>query len=99
MLLRYQVLVEPYLGQSANGPRFGPPVTVRAFVDSQVREVRSPTGQQVVSGATVYCRLGPAVPPLSRLTLPDGRQTRVIAALQRDGGGLPTPDHLEIQLE
>lgn len=99
MLLRHLVTVEPYLGQSANGPKFGPPVTVRAFVDEQTREVRSSTGQQVVSGATVYCQLGPTMPPLSRVTLADGRQTRVINAHRHDGAGLPTPDHLEINLE
>jgi hypothetical protein len=98
-LLRHRITVEPYLGASANGPKYGPPVAgVRCLLDEQTRLVRSPTGDQVVSSSTVYAPLGTACPAKSRITLPDGRQTTVIAALRRDGGGLATPDHLEIQL-
>lgn len=97
-LLRHSLTVEPYLGGSAYGPRYGPPAAVRCLLDEQTREVRSPTGEQVVSSSTAYCPLATDAPPQSRVTLPGGRQTRVIAALRRDGGGLPTPDHLEIQL-
>ncbi|MFB8241998.1 hypothetical protein ACFC58_36235 [Kitasatospora purpeofusca] len=97
-LLRHRVSIEPYEGDGAYGPVYGTPGTVRAFVDAKVREVRSPTGEQVVSSSTAYCPPGTAAPPGSRVTLPDGRQTHVIAVYERDGGGLPTPDHTEIQL-
>lgn len=97
-LLRHVVTVEPYLGQTANGPKYGPGVAVRGFLDQQTREVRNPAGEVVVSSGTFLCRLATVAPPESRVTLPDGRRGRVIAALRRDGGGLPTPDHLELQL-
>lgn len=97
-LLRHQITVEPYLGQTAAGPKYGPAVTVRCFLDGKTREVRNPAGEVVVSSSTAYARPGTEAPPESRVTLPDGRQTRVIAANSRDGAGLPTPDHLEIQL-
>lgn len=97
-LLRHEVTIEPYLGASAYGPRYGPPVAVRCFLDAQTRMVRAPDGTQVTSTATVRARLDTTAPAQSRVTLPDGRVTSVIAALQRDGGGLPTPDHLELQL-
>lgn len=97
-LLRHTVTVEPYLGQSAYGPRYGPPGTVRCFLDQQTRMVRASDGTQVTSSSTVYTRLEEAAPAQSRVTLPDGRVTTVIAALRRDGAGLPTPDHLELQL-
>jgi hypothetical protein len=98
-MLRHRIKVEPYLGESAVGAVYGPAVDdVRAFVDEEIHEVRSSTGQQVVSSSMVICLLSVDVPPQSRVTLADGRQTSVIIAKRRDGGGLPTPDHLEIHL-
>ncbi|WP_394434512.1 hypothetical protein [Streptomyces sp. SGAir0957] len=98
-LLRHRITVEPYLGDSSTGPLYGPPVSVRCFVDEQTRAVRTPGGEEVTSSSTAYAKPGTDVPPLSRVTLPSGRTTTVIAALPRDGGGLPTPDHVEIQLQ
>lgn len=97
-LLRHQATIEPYQGEGANGPSFGPAATVPAFVDEQTRMVRASDATQTVSSATVYCRLDVVVPEQSRVTLPSGRQTTVLVALRRDGGGLATPDHLELQL-
>ncbi|MGW3191595.1 hypothetical protein ACWDBT_27520 [Streptomyces ardesiacus] len=98
-LLRHRITIEPYLGDSSTGPVYGPPQQVRAFVDEQTRAVVSPGGEQVTSSSTAYTAPGTKAPPLSRVTLPSGRVTTVIAALPRDGGGLPTPDHVEIQLQ
>lgn len=98
-LLRHKITVEPYLGESSTGPLYGPPVTIRAFVDEQTRAVRSAGGEETTSSSTAYAAPDAIAPALSRVTLPDGRTTTVIAALPRDGGGLPTPDHLEIQLQ
>ncbi|MFJ8146045.1 hypothetical protein ACIQ6R_13325 [Streptomyces sp. NPDC096048] len=98
-LLRHRITIEPYKGDSSTGPVYGPPVEVRAFVDEQTRAVVSAGGEQVTSSSTAYARPGTKAPPLSRVTLPSGRTTKVIAALPRDGGGLPTPDHVEIQLQ
>lgn len=97
-LLRHTITVEPYVGQSAAGPKYGPAVTVRCFLDDQTREVRNANGEQVVSSSSAYALLGTVAPPESRVTLPDSRKTRVIAVNSRSGGGLPTPDHVEIQL-
>lgn len=96
-LQRHRVTVEPYLGQSASGPRYGPAVTVRCFVDDARRLVRNAAGVQVVSESTVYCRLNVTAPPKSRVNV-FGREAFVITAKRRDGGGLPTPDHLELAL-
>jgi hypothetical protein len=98
-LLRHRITVEPYRGDSSTGPLYGPATEVRCFVDEQTRAVRTPGGEDVTSSSTAYAAPGTRVPPLSRVTLPSGRQTTVIAALDRDGGGLPTPDHVEIQLQ
>jgi hypothetical protein len=98
-LMRHQITVEEYLGDSSKGPRYGPPVVVRCFVDEQTRGVRTPAGEQVTSTSTAYTDPGTKAPALSRVTLPSGRTTKVIQTKNRDGGGLPTPDHVEIQLE
>jgi hypothetical protein len=97
-LMQHTVTVEPYLGPSAYGPRYGPAAEVRCFLDEQTRMVRAGDGTQVSSSSTAYALLDTAAPAQSRVTLPDGRQTTVIAALRRDGGALPVPSHLEIQL-
>jgi hypothetical protein len=91
------MVVEPYLGQGAAGPLYGPAVAVACFVDDGRKLVRNELGEQVVSESTVYCRLETVAPPKSRVTV-GGRQSLVIVAKRRDGGGLPTPDHLELAL-
>ncbi|MFC8267815.1 hypothetical protein ACFUJU_13460 [Streptomyces sp. NPDC057235] len=98
-LLRHRITVEPLLGSGAYGDEYGPETVVRCFVDEQTRNVRAADGADTVSSSTAYCPLDTTAPPGSRVTLPSGRQTTVVNALRRDGGGLPTPDHLEVQLE
>lgn len=98
-LLVHQVLVEAYAGTTGNGVKqYAPGQTVRCFVDQKRRLVRDQRGEQVVSETTVYAPLATVAPPQSRVTLPGGRQTTVITESRRDGGGLPTPDHVELAL-
>lgn len=97
-LLRHVVTVEAWLGEGPYGPRYAEPVAARCFVDEQTRLVRSPDGDEVTSSSTAYCLPDLDCPAKSRVTLPSGRATTVITALRRDGAGLPTPDHLEVQM-
>lgn len=100
-LLTHSVAVAAYEGDSAYGPRYAAPVAIRCFLEQKTRTVRDREGQEVVSSGTFYARLDEAhaaCPAESKVTLPDGTETRIIAALPHDGGGLPTPDHLEVQL-
>lgn len=98
-LLRHEATVEPYLGDSGYGPQYGDAVSVRCFLEERNRLVRNAEGREVTSSSTFYCRLDAVTaPPESKVTLPGGRQTTVIAQLPHNGGGLPTPDHLEVQL-
>lgn len=97
-LLQHTVTVEAWQGEGPDGPRFAAPTTVRCFLDEEVRLVRAPDGTQVASSGTAYAPLETVAPAVSRVTLADGRVTSVIAALRRDGGALPVPSHLEIQL-
>ena len=97
-LLTHTVWVEPFLGNSATGPRYGPASEVRCFVEEKTRLVRDPGGEEVTSSSTFYARPTAVCPAKSRVTLPSGRKTTVIEALRQEGGGLPTPDHLEVRL-
>jgi hypothetical protein len=100
-LLRHKVVVEPAIGEGAHGTVLGPPGDpVRALVRSGVRLVRAPDGREVTCTTTVFGRRSElAIPVGSRVTLPDGRTTTAIVVLDQDGGGLPTPDHVEVACE
>lgn len=98
--LRHQVTVEPYQGSSANGPVYDTPVTVRCFLEESSELAKTSEGEQRISTARYFARLDTIqAPPQSRVTLPDGRQAAVIDSIRHDGGGLPTPDHLEVRLD
>lgn len=96
-LLPHRATVEPYQGETAYGPSYGAPTTVRCLIEYTRRVTTDDEGREVHSEATVYTRLGEHVPPESRITV-DGRTTYAETVRRRDGGGLPTPDHLEITL-
>lgn len=99
ILLQHTVTVEPYEGTDGYGRAvYGSSSSVACFVDDKRRLVRAATGDEVVSESTVYAPLITTAPAESRVTLPDGRVATVIQALQRDGGDLPVPSHLEIVL-
>jgi hypothetical protein len=97
-LLRHVVTIEPKTGDGPFGPVLGPAATARVFVDDQRRMVRDANGTEVVSSSSIYAPLATVCPPGSRVTLPGGRTADVIVAKRRDGGGLATPDHLEVSL-
>ncbi|MFD4740618.1 hypothetical protein ACFWNQ_25120 [Streptomyces virginiae] len=98
-LLRHEVTIEAYLGDSANGPQYGPPMVARAFVSEKTRTVRDMRGEEVIASTTVFLLPDQECPPESRVTTPWGRAASVITSDRRDGGGLPTPDHREVTLE
>jgi hypothetical protein len=103
-LLRHTIVIEPYVGMGATGPLYDPPVTVQCFNEDRRRHIRSggatgSTGSnQVIASTTSYCPPGTVAPVQSRVTV-NGRITTVLQALTHDGGGLPTPDHVELLLE
>jgi hypothetical protein len=97
-LLRHTAVIEPFDGSGPAGPIYGPPVTVKCFHDAQVKLIRTGTGTELVAVTLLIAPLGTVCPAGSRVTV-NGKRSTVFAALRRDGGGLPTPDHLEVQLQ
>lgn len=94
-LLRHTVMVEPYLGWNT----YGAATQVRCFVDEKISSRYTQAGVQVRAHAVAYARLATSCPVGSRITLADGRRGYASAVARRDGGGLPTPDHLEVAIE
>lgn len=100
---RHSVQVERFIGTGAFGDDYATATTELAMIDDTARLVRAADGSQVVSST----RLGLAstttnIPPSSRVTLPaefGGRRTFVLAVSVGDGGGQPTPDHVELALQ
>ncbi|MEV5673510.1 MULTISPECIES: hypothetical protein [Streptomyces] len=99
-LLRHRITVEPYLGDTAYGPRYGPPLEgVPALVAMKVRTVRDREGREVTSTAQVIARPDLECPAESRITLPDGTTTRAITVARHTAPGLPVPASTEVSCE
>lgn len=98
-LLPHRVSVEPYLGTSAYGPRFGEPVEVAAMAAESIKRVRNATGAEVVSTAQVITAAGLDCPTGSRITLPTGRTTTAITVAHHTAPGLPVPESTEVMCE
>ncbi|MDT3395590.1 hypothetical protein RKE29_02810 [Streptomyces sp. B1866] len=100
-LLRHRVTIEPYRGDTAYGPSYGPPVAdVRALVSATVRQVRRATdGRETTSTAQVITAPGLTCPPGSRLTLPGGRVTTALSTAEHAAPGLPVPACTEVICE
>lgn len=100
---RHEIVIERLASTGAYGDLFDAPAIVHGAVDDTRRLVLDATGNQVISETTVALPWSVAdVPPRSLVTLPaafGGRRTRVIAVKRADGGGQPTPDHLELNLQ
>lgn len=94
-LFRHEAIIEPFEGEGAYGPVHGSPLLVRCLVDDERRLVRDAQGAETVSDTTIFFPPGTRCPEGSRVTV-NGRVTTVITSFARDGGGLPTPDHVEV---
>ncbi|MET9555090.1 hypothetical protein [Streptomyces sp. NPDC006645] len=99
-LLRHRITVEPYLGDSAYGPTYGPPVAdVPALVAETIRTVRDREGRQVTSTAQIIAGPDLNCPAESLITLPDGRKTKALAVAAHTAPGLPVPECTEVSAE
>lgn len=98
-LLRHTVTVEAYLGSSSKGDAYAAPESVRCLFDETTKQVTTPGGQKVTSGSNYITRPTHRPPLNSRVTLPDGRATKVITVGRVDGAGLPVPSNTQVFLE
>lgn len=91
-LLLHTVTVEAYRSWGV----YDSPRTLKCTVDEKMAASRGQAGVQQVTNVTLYARKNADCPPGSKVTLRDGRKGYAVATLRYDGGGLPTPDYLEI---
>ncbi|MFJ7267253.1 hypothetical protein ACIQV3_11410 [Streptomyces sp. NPDC099050] len=99
-LLPHRITIEPYAGDAAYGPTYGPPAAdVPALVAETVRTVRNREGREVTSTAQVLTAPDVACPPLSRITLPSGRITTALHIAPHTAPGLPVPESAEVFCE
>lgn len=95
-LLRHRVVVEPYLGVWGS---YGPPATSGpCFVQQKLTGSQAQAGVQRVTRYTIVADLDFGCPEGSRVTLPDGRAGYVSARADHDAGGLPVPEHAELDV-
>lgn len=98
-MLVHTVVVRRYTGAGATGPTYAAAATVACLVEDVRRMVRDNDRREVLSETTFYCLPDePYIPPESEVDV-NGRTTTVIVAKNRDGNGLPTPDHWEVNLK
>ena len=98
----HTVSIERYTGSGAYGDTFADAANVDGLVDDGQKIIAGVNGQAISSTATVYLPIDTAdVPVKSKVTLPaefGGRECQVIAVARHDGGGLPLPECLEVNL-
>ncbi|MER6505896.1 hypothetical protein ABT158_03745 [Nonomuraea sp. NPDC001636] len=95
-VLPHTATIEPFRGNGAYGPVYEPPIEDEpCLIDDERRMVRDDEGTEVVSDTTIFFLPGTRCPAGSRITA-NGRQMIAITSFNRDGGRLPTPDHVEV---
>ena len=98
LLFLHTATVEPYLGGSPTGPRYGSPVILPGLLDDGLMQTPEAGGVQLVNKTTFSTDLGNAdsFPVGSRLSC-NGRSMVVTAIRRRDGGSLLSEvSHLEV---
>jgi hypothetical protein len=95
---RHTVTVEDCTGSGAYGDQYGDPYQLTGFVTAKRTVVFDANGDQSGADALVLLPKGTPPPPLkSRVTSPLlDRPRYVVSVAVHDGGGQPTPDHVEL---
>lgn len=96
----HTAVVEPFLNTSGYGvDLFGPAVTVACFADDTRHQIRSSTGELVISETTLYTTVAnaPTFVINSRVTV-NGNMSRVMKVNTNDSGPLGLPDHCAVNL-
>lgn len=92
-LLVHSCTVEAYRAWDT----YDPERELRCFINESLASA-GPTGTERVAQVTIVAHLHEPVTAGSRITFGDGRTGYAAAVVRHDGGGLPTPDHLEIAM-
>jgi hypothetical protein len=96
-LLRHALVVEPYHGNSGNGPVYGPAITVPCHLVAKQSTKRQREGRAVDDASTAWCQLDAAdlLTPEARVTYA-GRLVEVVSVTRHELPRGPAPNHLEV---
>lgn len=97
----HTVSVERYEGRGVTGPVYAAAEDLSALVIDKRTQIKSATGETVISPTGVYLPDGTtAIPTASRVTLPAafGGRTAEVLSVSVLQTGLGTPDHIELRL-
>lgn len=97
-MLVHTVIIEPRLGISGHGPTYGPPEEHDCLIDDVEKLDRAARDQEALDPVEFWLVPGAVVPVGSRVTI-RGRIATALKVATRDGGGLPTPDHVQVTAE
>jgi hypothetical protein len=81
ILFNHTVTVEPSIGETAYGPKFGSPVELKVRVISRRRLVKTGDGEDLMSDATVQADADAPIDLGARVTL-DGRTLTAVQVLK-----------------
>jgi hypothetical protein len=100
----HTITVEAYEGSGAYGDVYAAAVPVQGCVIEHTRrqvkvQTQDAAGGIVISSTTVYAPPDTVAPVDSRVTLPGGTVTKVLAASYLDAHGHPLPEHWDLALE
>jgi hypothetical protein len=99
-LLVHTVQVQAYAGRNSAGELFGDPFPLRCMAQGGRKWVAGADGTKVMATLTLYADPNQAetIPPGSKVTH-QGQTGTVVVSVNRDGGGLGTPDHTEVVVQ
>jgi hypothetical protein len=100
----HTITVQAWQAAGAYGDVYADPIAVGpCVVDETTRRVVVQTldaeGREAISSTAVYAPPSTDAPAGSRVTLPSGRATRVLAVSRLDAHGLDLPEHVQLDLE
>lgn len=96
-LLVHTVTVKPLLGESSNGKVWGTAFTLPCMAQGQIRRIRNPEGDTVVSTLTLFAEPGQAAAiPTGSIVQWRGADREVLVSVEHDDGGLGAPQHTEV---
>lgn len=95
-MFRQQVVVRPYLGDSAYGPQYGTSYTLKCRIEARQRTVTTRDGEEVVSMARLFCLPGANIPDQSEIVWDGKSYTAVEVTTQPGPAGVG--HHMEVTL-
>ena len=97
-LFGHTCTIRAYTGDGAKGAQYAAPVTEKCRLNEARRFAPTAGASEVLAETVIYMRAAAVCPARSKVTV-NGREWTVVRSVPRNGGSLPTPQHLEVVLQ